>query len=315
MNPIGGEIELKKQNYYTHFTDSGRSSLRLFLRSDNNKDKNYLLPDFLCDIIEDIFIEENIAYDFYKVFEDLTIDIKKIQNSKFDVLYIINYFGQIITLDDINLNQIILLEDNVFLYNFENHHNAKNWFAFNSFRKISSLPDGSMVKTTLLDIDKNLINNITSPFAKIKIQAKHLKYNYKYNNIGDEMDYLSKFEQAENILDKQQNINKISSNSIRLLLESSSQIIQKQRFQKLFELFDIYCINKKPIYYSFFILAIPFRDKFRNKLKDNKIFLPIHWTNINKNNNLYKTVISVPLFDSYTNEEFEIILQKIKEIL
>ncbi len=317
MNPIGGEIELKKQHYYAHFTDSGRSSLRLFLRSRDNKTKKYLLPNFLCQIIEDVFIEENIDYKFYNIFENLTIDIDYIKNQEFDVLYIINYFGQITNLSNLDLDNTILLEDNVFLYNFNNHHNAKNWYAFNSFRKISAHPDGSMVKTTLFNIDKTLIQDISSPFAKVKIQAKHIKYDYKYLNLHTEDDYLSKFEKAEQLIDEQKDIYKISSNSIRLLLESNNhtQIVQQKRFEKLYKILQSYCLNTNSKYYSFFTMSIPNRDKFRNKLKENRIFLPIHWPQSTQKNSLYDSIISIPLFENYSDSEFEFMIQKIKEIV
>ena len=135
MRPIGGEVELKSLNNNVFFTDSGRSSLRLFLK--NFQDKKYLIPDFACQIVEQIFRQEKINYDFYHVNTDLSIDIQSVKGKSFDVLYLINYFGIIHDLTDLEIDDKIICEDNVFFFDFDNFHKAKKWYAFNSYRKIS----------------------------------------------------------------------------------------------------------------------------------------------------------------------------------
>ena len=171
MKPIGGEIAFKEENYQSFFTDSGRSSLRLFFRSFDYKNKKVLLPNFFCDIIEQILKEESIAYEFYNVNSNFSINSDEINNKQFDILYVINYFGSITELENINLTHKILLEDNVFSINFSNNHKAKKWYAFNSFRKITSLTDGSLIKTNLPINDSNIKQHM------LTIKLKHLSLN------------------------------------------------------------------------------------------------------------------------------------------
>lgn len=317
MRPMGGELELSRNNYQSYFTDSGRSSLRLFLRSGKNNKKVYLLPDFFCGIIEQIFIEEDISYSFYPILEDLTIDLHFIKKSKFDVLYIINYFGQIQDLSALVLNDKILLEDNVFHFNFENHSNVKNWYSFNSFRKISSLPDGSLIKTTL-KIDKGLIQNKIPPFTQKKILGKYIKREYLIGQDFSEQDYLREFQAGENILNEQKEIYLMTDFSSEKLLSldiNYEQAICKARYLKLYKIIKKNYMGGFYSHYSFFILKLKNRDKFRKHLMEKNIFLPIHWPETTQKNIIYQQIISIPLFAQYTNNEFSYMLKQIKAAL
>jgi len=315
LRPIGGELELKANDFKVYFTDSGRSSLRLFLRSGNNKNKRYLLPNFFCEVIEHIFIEENIKYKFYNIFEDLTMDLKYINNSDYDVLYVINYFGKYTNLSKINLNNKILIEDNVFLHDFINHSNAKKWYGFNSFRKISTLADGSLIKTTI-SIDEEKILQNKPEFTALKYGAKQIKYEYIHNGKFEEFEYLNRFQDAEIMLDNQKNIYSINNESTFLLFSQKIDYdIRKYRFNKLKTLFADYAILNDVECYSFFVMNIDRRDEVRKKMMNFNIFLAIHWPQSTQDNDLYKSIISIPLFETYDDSDFEFLIGKLEEVL
>ena len=317
MRNIGGELELKFSNVESYFTDSGRSSLRFFLRTSINKNKKYLLPDFFCEVIERIFIDENIEYSFYKIDNKLLFDERELLNKDFDVLYVINYFGMQTSIESSVLKNKIIIEDNVFFHNFENVLKYKHWFAFNSFRKVSQLSGGSLIKTNL-DLDEDLISNKNAPFVKVKNVAKNIKYEYLNNTLFTEQEYLDKLKEAEDDLDKQKNIFNIDNGLISNLISMDiniQQIIRKRRFEILYSLFPQECINKKPSYYSFFILLVKNRNKLREKLMRDNIYLPIHWPKSSVSNELYNKIISIPLFEIYTKQEFLYLIEKIKGAL
>ena len=316
MRVIGGELEMKISDYKSYFTDSGRSSLRLFLRSSNNKEKKYLLPDFFCSVIETIFKEEDINYSFYRINQDLTFNIGEILKEDFDVLYIINYFGKQAKMESSLLDNKIVIEDNVFFFNYDNNLNYKNWFAFNSFRKISKLSSGSMIKTNL-KINTELIKISDAPFHHLKNIAKNIKYEYINNNLYTEQDYLEKFNESEESINIQSDIFTMNSKNISLLLSlniNTEQEIKKKRFKKLLNLFSDECINKEGQYYSYFVISIANRDEFRKKLMNDNIFLSIHWPKSTTHNELYSNIISIPLFEGYSDLEFSHIIDKIKDI-
>lgn len=314
MRVIGGELEMQTLNYKSFFTDSGRSSLRLFLRSSNNREKKYLLPDFFCSVIKNIFIEERINYSFYTIKKDLTFNIEEILKEDFDVLYIINYFGQQMKIDTSLLNDKIVIEDNVFFFNFDNNLNYKNWFAFNSFRKISKLSSGSMIKTNL-NINTKLIKASDAPFHYLKNIAKNIKYEYINHNLHTEQEYLDKFNEAEKSIDTQNDIFTMNSENLSFLLNfniDTEQEIRKKRFEKLLHLFPNKCINKDSKYYAYFVIAINKRDGFRKELMQDNIFLPIHWSESIIPNELYSHIISIPLFEAYSNLDFSYMINKLK---
>ena len=313
MRPIGGELEEKKSVYSHYFTDSGRSSLRLFLRSSNHKTKKYLIPNFFCEVIEEILKEEQIDYEFYNILNTLNVDIESIRSKEYDVLYLINYFGMIQSLDSIDISSKIIIEDNVFFNDFNNHGNYIDWYAFNSFRKITPLADGSLIKTNL-EIDKHHILNKEALFLEKKREAKDIKYNYLYSQISDEMEYIKLFEEAEAILDNQKEIFKISSYSLlSLFQERHNQELERRRYLQLKKLFSQYTFAHDVQHYSVFPLKLKERDELRAYLMKKNIYLPIHWPESSQKNRLYDEIISIPLFIQYKEDEFNHMIDAIEE--
>lgn len=311
MKPIGGEIAIKSKGERSFLTDSGRSSLRLFLRSNDFENKKFLIPDFFCSVIEDVLKEEKINYDFYPINDDLSIDSDFLKKNVFDVLYVINYFGQIQNLEAINLEDKILIEDNVFLYHFENNHNAKKWIGFNSFRKISPLTDGSLIKTNL-HIESPLIKNQHAAFSDSKKEACVLKYEFLSNNKFSEAEYLELFEKAEKQIDEQTDIFTISSESLNLLFNEdfNQQEVLKKRY---FELEKITNTKfKTPSYFSFFPFEIANKATFLKEMRSKNIFLPNFWPQTSQNNNLYTNLVVIPLFYNYSDEQFEYIKNELR---
>lgn len=314
MKPIGGELSAKSSLETILFTDSGRSSLRLFIRS-KNKNKKFLIPNFLCEVIEKTLIQEGVKYEFYNILEDLTIDSSTVINSDFDIFYVINYFGQIHDLKQLCLEDKIVIEDNVFFYDFHNTNNFKNWFGFNSFRKVTPLADGSLIKTNLA-IDSNQVKQNEADFVLKKCQAKSKKYEYIFNTIGTEEEYIKLFEDGENLLNAQQDIFKISKQSVYEIMKyenHNEQGVSKKYYDCFYKKFKSNCLNFKAESYSFFVMKVSKRDELRKYLFSKNIFLPIHWPKISQDNQLYDEVISIPLFSHYTIDEMQYVADTIKE--
>ncbi len=314
MRPIGGELELKSLEENIYFTDSGRSSLRLFIRS-GNQNKKFIIPNYFCEIIENVLIEENVSYAFYNILDDLSIDFNSLNDKEFDVVYIINYFGEIQKIKNINLDGKIIVEDNVFLYRFENHNKYKNWFGFNSFRKTSHLADGSLIKTTL-DINQSLINNNEAKYSSLKYEAKNVKFNFLIGFENDEEKYLSMFAEGEDILNHQTEIFNISRRTMFELTQYDflfSNEVSKKYYELLSNEFSQLCVNKEPKEYSFFVIRTSNRDELRVFLMSKNIYLPIHWPKSTQKSELYNELISIPLFSLYKTEDISHIVTSIKE--
>lgn len=307
MNPIGGEVPVLS-NEKLFFTDSGRSSLKLFIRS-KNKNKKFLIPNYFCEVIEKVLLEEKVKYEFYNINDDLSVDIDSVKRKKFDILYVINYFGKVQNLKKLKLDKKIVLEDNVFFTDFSNTNNYKNWFGFNSFRKVSTLADGSLVKTNL-KISKKNISKKEAKFSSFKYKAKNKKFkyihSYKKTDIKLENEYLNIFQKAEQLLNKQKNIYTISNRSIYELQRRNFEVqnkICKGYFNKLNKKYNKKCKNSNPDQYSFFILFLDDAYDLRRYLIKNNIFFPILWPKSTQENDLYGKILAIPLFD-FSKESF-----------
>ncbi|MCB9426831.1 MAG: hypothetical protein H6584_07365 [Flavobacteriales bacterium] len=317
MIAIGGELPLIRRDYQVGFTDSGRSSLRLFLRGTDCRDKRFLIPDFLCEVIEDVLKSEEVQYSFYRVKSDLTIDYSTLDVDHYDVLYLINYFGKNTHVDSLYYQDKIVLEDSVFSINFENRLKAIKWFGFNSFRKVSNLVDGSMIKTNL-QVDWLLIRNETAPFVQTKTEAKNKKNEYLRYSIGSEEEYLTLFNKGEQEIDQQKEIFRMSSNSMEQLLtikDSNDQEIARSRFDVLssFALGSVF--ENKPEHISYFVFNHCSKNKIYAYLRSKSIYLPNFWPSGKRENELYSNLIAVPLYSYYEQDKFDRLKEEIKKII
>ena len=308
MKIIGGEAELRKNELNEYFTDSGRSSIRLILNK--LKGKLFLIPNYLCEIILKIFREYEVKYSFYNINKDLSVDKESITKQQYDVLYIINYFGENRDISNIVDKNKIVIEDNVFSPLFLNHHNYPNWVGFNSFRKISPLADGSIIKSSF-PLSGNLIKKNPSTFPKIKYTAKDMKYHFLNNNQFSEKQYLNLFKLAESKLDEQTTINNISPYSLFRLFDFMSGIekeysVRENNFNVLDKYLNDKAIKINTIYPSFYILSVERRNELRKYLFTKNIFCPVHWPPIKGvSNQLNDTFLSIPVDSRYNKKDMK----------
>lgn len=312
--PFGGELPLKKIEETVVYTDSGRSSLRLFFQSGDYASKKVLVPNFLCGVIEQVMDSLAIEYDYYNINESLGIDYQSILDKKYDILYVINYFGCIVDLSPLDLSEKLILEDSVFLFDFDRRIDCRGWYAFNSYRKIINVPDGSLIKTNLA-IDTNIIKKEAPPFSKEKQKAKELKHYYLKGYKGiSESEYLEKFSMAELTLDSQKDIYPPSSLCVYQLSQyayKEHRNVMKSRYLSLSELFKDFHINNFAVDYFYFVIKIKNRDIVRKSLFDEKIYLPVHWPSGKRKNVLVDSVLSIPLSSFYSDKEFWGMVEKL----
>ena len=312
---IGGEAEWESEGLFSYLTDSGRSSLRLLLRS-GFRDKRFLVPDYFCKVIVEVLDEYDVDYSFYKVREDLSVDITDITGRDFDVFYLINYFGQRQDVEWIQDEGKWIVEDCVFLPVVEPPPGAANWIGFNSFRKISSLADGSILKSTF-KLSCDCILDEEAAFASLKYKAKQIKYDYLHKNSYSEEEYLTLFREAENLADKQRDIYSISRRSLLNLLDFYLRLeweyaIRQKNYRALDDSLKPYSLSLRTDYPALYVLHVNQRDKLREYLFTQKIFLPTHWPNaFGIKNELYNRVISTPVDSRYGQADMQRVAEQV----
>jgi hypothetical protein len=310
VKPIGGEIALgRDQGLHTYLTDSGRSSLRLMLQS-GFRDRRFLLPDFLCGVIPRVFDELGVRYAYYRVRPDLAIDAKSVQAQDFDVLYVIDYFGARSRYRELVRGDQWVVEDAVFLPVLEPPGDVSNWIGFNSYRKISPLADGSLVRSTAR-LAMAAVAGDEAPFAAMKYEAKRMKFEYLRGNGGTEEQYLALFQQAEEAVDRQSGVHPISGRSLFGLLEFQRQLaaeyrIRSRNFRYLHAQLGDLGVRLRPDYPCLYVLDVDRRDELRRHLHAQRIFLPAHWPRPGGlSNPLYDRIISVPVDSRYGEEDLQ----------
>ncbi len=324
MKIIGGEIEKERDDLHYYFTDSGRSSLRLILRSGLNK-KHFLLPDFLCPVIVDILKEEKTSYEFYHIEPDLSINWDKIYRQNFDVLYVINYFGK--KYQNLKLHkEQILLEDNAFFYKQDRPANIVNWISFNSYRKVSYLADASLVKSTL-PLDSNLILSKQPSWAKMRYKAKEIKelnLREETPNSKNENDYLTLIKLSEEELAQRKTILVPSYRSLyylQLFDDVSETKIRTKNYYTLQGYLGVQDYAPKDESNSHFIFKTFNRQAIKEHLFRKQVFLPSFWpihpdfTASQQINELYNSLLVIPTDSRYKHAEMLYIAKLIHEIL
>src|SRR5690554_127397 len=221
MMPIGGEpfyspfklISLPKNNIRNYFlerfpgkhltyTYGGYYSLRVILQHLKlSKDEKVLLPSYMCPTILYPFKELGILYEFYKVNNNLQIDLgdlTKRLDGKAKAVFFINYFGfkqsdEVITaLLKLKKSGIIIIQDVVQDFYVQNNDLIGN-YAFMSFRKFFPC-EGSII-ISQDKFDDVVIKGKNKAYFNNKLKGRFLRYfHYKYG--CKEESFLSAFKKA-----------------------------------------------------------------------------------------------------------------------
>jgi hypothetical protein len=300
--PIGGEMHYPADPYFRYVTDSGRSSLRLIV--DRWRAKRFALPDFLCGVIVDTFKACGVDFAFYRVRDDFTIDYDSIEPG-FDALYVIDFFGKPGNVDRGRLaRDVVVVYDCVFQPSMVAPPAGGDWVWFNSFRKISPLPDGSLVVSTIA-LDAQSILPGPAPFVATKRRAKAVKDAFLRSSKGSEEDYLALYRHGENQIDAQAVIHAISPDSLAMLFDFQAALpaertVRQANYDFLRHRLGRFAIDLGPGFKTLFVMSVDDRDALRAYLAERRIYLPTHWPNpLALSNSLYDRVLSVPVDSRY----------------
>lgn len=303
MRKIGGDFEFdrkflsdnhcfeKEMNDFSYqMFDSGRSALMFLLKKLNPK--KVLLPAHNCVTVVDVFKNLNIDYDFYKINDDLSIDIESLKQtaSDFDVIFLLHYFGK---LHDKNIlaeikkfadeNYAVIIEDTT--HSYFTCKNTIGDYCIASLRKWFAIPDCGLLYSLKYKIDNNSSLNQNLEFVNLRKNAMEIKNKRIFFN-SEREDYLEYYVNAENYLDTISQAYKISDFSKQILQSYNFDVLRanrKRNFQYLQDNIKNTKITKIFEYkndetYIYFPVYAENRNDFRKYLFENQIFCGIHWT-------------------------------------
>ena len=313
--------ELSKGHYYS----SGRAALFHILNFSKKSGKyKILLPDYLCESIVEIVKFASVSFDFYKINQDLSININSIKETYSNdcSILIINYFGgvdiqnEILKIKSLNSNAYIILDNVQAFYKMFESYEVD--FMFTSFRKQLPVPDGAWVISKYIDLFSCEEENT---FAQYKFAGGLLKKVQAYNSISDQI-YLDLFKKGESLIN--QNLNsKISDITIAVLSETNFELMHQQRIENASYLMaGLQNLEINPILNFqdnmvplFVPILIRNRDYLRQQLSKNGIFCPVHWPKYKEisycSNRLYDEELSLVIDQRYERVH----MRKILEVL
>ena len=307
MQPIGGEpfysplklISLPKNNIRNYFrerfpgkhltyTYGGYYSLRVILQHLKlSKDEKVLLPSYMCPTILYPFKELGILYEFYKVNNNLQIDLGELTkrlDGKAKVVFFINYFGfkqsdEVITaLLKLKESGIIIIQDVVQDFYVQNNDLIGN-YAFMSFRKFFPC-EGSII-ISQDKIDDVVIKGKNKAYFNNKLKGRFWRY-YHYKYDCDEKRFLTLFEKANKSYRLPENIKftKYDEYVLNRIDFEKDKVTRRCNFKLLID-----HLGDKALYKSLpgnvvplvFPVIVRERSNLQRKLRENNIYCPVHW--------------------------------------
>lgn len=342
MQPIGGEpfysplklISFPKNNIRNYFrerfpgkhltyTYGGYYSLRVILQHLKlSKDEKVLLPSYMCPTILYPFKELGILYEFYKVNNNLQIDLgdlTKRLDGKAKVVFFINYFGfkqsdEVITaLLKLKESGIIIIQDVVQDFYVQNNDLIGN-YAFMSFRKFFPC-EGSII-ISQDKIDDVVIKGKNKTYFYNKLKGRFMRYfHYKYG--CKEESFLSAFYKANESYRLPKNIKftKYDEYVLNRIDFEKDKETRRCNFKMLLGLLGDKAIFKSlpdNVVPLLFPIVISSRDSIQMKLRDKNVFCPVHWKltgefqcDVCKESvELSEMIISIPINSDYKFENY-----------
>jgi hypothetical protein len=302
MKKIGGEfqieykqlIEIPHTGLYSEkiYFSNGRNALKYILIQLKTKEHKSTIhvPYFICKSVIETVINLGYKINFYEVSQKYELPEEYIETiNEHDLVILVNYFGfsknKIIIQKIKNYNSnIVCIEDSVQAIYEQEKSNAD--FTFNSFRKFFAVPDGaSITYKTALEKPNQLPQNKFHYHKLIGGILKTLK--------PKDTDFLDLFAKGENLIDDEKGLSGISTIGCWIYENTNKTDAQKRRKENYKLLYDIGKESNIKFLFDYdphiTPLNIPIiinnRDKIRNELFRQNIFLPIHWKldSFNKN--------------------------------
>lgn len=343
FTPIGGEfwyeagiIKNEPSEFAGIFLGGGQSALYVICEYLKNVEiHSVLLPEYLCPTILDRLDEQGLAYDFYEVNSDFSINLDSItaKIDSFEAIMFINYFGLSTTKEELEFFKglkekgIIVIQDQVQSLSNDNYLGD---FVFNSYRKFCPY-SGSLLYTDsdVSEIIRKLPYN--QNYFELIRRARAKKTEILALKGVNESEYLTAFDAAEesyyslvSMGDKWEK-EMISSLDIEKIGRSRREnyLYLLKEIAKIKELTPVFKELKgkvplgMPVY-----MDSKNRNLLRQKLIKEGIFLPVHWNLTNENRiksqkakEMASKIVTLVIDQRYDAKDMDLMLNAIKNNL
>lgn len=325
IKAFGGEWEISSDDGYSAIFASGRSSLRVILHNLPRGIEEIFLPAYICEDVLRTIQDYKLKVTFYSISTDLQPLIGPINPQK-QVLYVCNHFGHHYV--DIPVNpEVTVIYDAVFEVELDNYLRVKNFFIFNSLRKISPSVDGSTLFSN--KPFKTPHHDLQNSFADLRSSARRKRaIFFETGNEAIEADFLNEVKTSEQALFDSKKHQPYSGLHFNLLTKwftnyKKNKVNRLEKYQFLTEQLTGKYLQFKPKFPSFFIAKHSRREELLKLLTKKRIYLPIHWRIPSE---LYQrrnpapeyldisNLLSIPLDERYSLSDLETVAKYIKDL-
>lgn len=326
------------------FLSTGRGAENFILDtiSERNPDirKIALIPSYTCYTVIEPFLKHGYGVVSYPIDDSLNVDLYKFRKSliasKAQVVLIHRYFGfdtlkgfgEII--DEYSLKGVVFIEDKTQCL-YSNFDSFSVDYTFASLRKWAGLPDGGLA-VCKAGVFKNKPKVHDSILESFKLEASFAKYEYLNHNIGEKCYFRDLFRKAEQQLNSATSYFKISPASVAIQRNLDIPILKKRRRDNYRYLYEGLCnfdalqiLTPKltetdvPLYCA---LSLKERNRMQNHLRLEDVYAPIIWPKAeicpeicSEVQNIYDTVLCLPVDQRYDRNDMNRILKCIKEYM
>lgn len=326
----------------TRFVLSGRTAIFYVLKNilvENNVKKAYL-PSYSCDSMAQPFIDLGIEIEYYDVYfnEELKYNIDLENDS--DIFFAMNYFGYSETNMEKYIKKFkekgkIVIEDITHSILSKKRYSEYSDFLIASLRKWFPISSGAIAINVKETFKLDLLENTNDRLVTLKTAAMENKKNY-INKVKEkslietqkEKDvFLKEYSESNKILESDYQNYKIDEKSYKILMGIDiEEIVKKRRknakliYEKLSKNINIkFLINNFKeddcLLFVPIILNHKIRDDLRKFLIENTVYLPVHWPQEEKINNIFDKELSLICDQRYSYSEINYYLELILKFL
>lgn len=324
-----GELNSNNKEFWNigqdvKFTLSGRTSIYYVLKNILLKRhiKKVYMPSYSCLSMVQAFNDLGIGVKYYDVYYNEGLKYNIDFEEECDIFFAMNYFGY----SESNMDEYIksfkekgkiIIEDITHSVLSKKSHSENSDYLVGSLRKWFPVSSGGLAVAMNSKFELELENKQNEELIVIKSKAMQNKKIYIENNEGSKDEFLNQYTESNKILEKDYKDYSMDEKSLKIIMGIDLEKIKNQRkenvkiiYEKLRNVLEI-CFLIDEFNEDDCLLFVPIliknetRNDLRNYLMDKNIYLPIHWPQEEKLNNIFDKELSLICDQRYSKNEIE----------
>lgn len=324
-----GELNRDNKEYWNmgqdvKFTLSGRTSIYYVLKNillKRNVQKVYM-PSYSCSSMVQAFNDLGIEVECYDVYYNEGLKYNIDFEEDCDIFFAMNYFGY----SDTNMEEYIkkfkekgkiVIEDITHSILSKKRYSEYSDYLVGSLRKWFPVSSGALAVAMNSKFELELEDRQNEELINAKSKAMQNKKIYIENKEGSKEEFLKQYNESNKILEKDYKDYSMDEKSFEIIMGIDLEKIKNQRrenakiiYEKLKTVLDIrFLVDKFKEDDCLLFVPILIKNETRNDLRNylisKNIYLPIHWPQEEKLNNIFDKELSLVCDQRYNKNQIE----------